>query len=237
MAATTTKPYRIGVLLESVQLTDIVGIDIFGNLSKEYILAAAELDASVAALAPLGIEELKVYYMGPTLEPVELTAQFRYAPNVTYDDCPRDLDLVLVGGNTPGVRPEAASRFMREAWRRTPVWMTTCTGALWLADAVGLDGRRATTNRMALPLARKMHPGVEWADLRWVVDSKTFEGEGEGELWTSGGAGAGLDMIADYCLKHWDPRLVKPFGLYGIELQPGRSFDQHYNYDMAEVWS
>lgn len=183
----------------SVQLSDIVGIDIFGNLTKEYITTAAELDASVRSLVPLGIDELQVFYMASRLEPTELTAQFRYMPNVTYDDCPRDLDVVLVGGNLPTVRPEAAAVFMREAWPRTRVWMTTCTGALWLADAVDLAGKRVTTNRMALPLARRLHPAAQWEDLRWVVDAKPFEGDGEGELWTAGGAGAGECSLRVCC--------------------------------------
>lgn len=50
-----------------------------------------------------------------------------------------------------------------------------------------LDGRKVTTNRGALTGARMMYPKTEWLDQRWVVD---------GNLWTSGGAGAGKSSRA-----------------------------------------
>lgn len=61
--------------------------------------------------------------------------------------------------------------------------MTTCIGSLWLASSGVSDGKSATTNRGALPLAKKLYPKVEWMDQRWVVD---------GKYWTAGGAGAGM---------------------------------------------
>ena len=68
------------------------------------------------------------------------------------------------------------------------VFMTTCVGALWVADSGVLKGKKATTNRMALEIAGKLHGDVEWVDRRWVVDKMDA---GKGEIWTSGGAGCG----------------------------------------------
>ena len=70
------------------------------------------------------------------------------------------------------------------------VVMTTCTGGMWMANSGVLDGKRATTNRMALRMAGEMHPKVKWEDRRWVIER--FEANGKkGELWTAGGAQCG----------------------------------------------
>ena len=71
---------------------------------------------------------------------------------------------------------------MKEAFPRTKTVMTTCIGSIWLASSGVLKGMKATTNRGFLPMAKKMHPEIDWQDQRWVVD---------GKLWTSGDAGAG----------------------------------------------
>jgi transcriptional regulator GlxA family with amidase domain len=186
-----TVKLRIGVMLESVQLSDIVGIDIFGNMSKDYIDEVSGLP-EFTAFKGKGIY-ITWYYISSTLEPARTTPHgFRCLPNVTYDECPRDLDIVVIGGPPPFHRPAAADRFMKEAWEKTRVWITTCVGSAWLASSGVLKGRKCTANRLFLPMARMVHPEVEWLDQRWVVDEKPYLGvDGKGELWTSGGAGAG----------------------------------------------
>jgi transcriptional regulator GlxA family with amidase domain len=192
MASTVASPkkLRIGVMLEAVQLSDIVGIDILGNLSKEYMSQVKDLPPQYAAFESHAID-MEFFYIATTLDPAFMTPGLHFVPTVTYDTCPRDLDIVITGGPLLSHRPEQADRFMKEAWPKTRVWMTTCIGGLWLASSGVLDGKKCTTNREVLAGARKMHPEVEWLDQRWVVEEKVFEGEGKGELWTAGGAGAG----------------------------------------------
>lgn len=190
MASTHPKSLRIGVMLEGVQLSDFVGIDIFGNMSTKILSEIAANGPDYAALLPKAID-MEFFYMAQTMEPFEVTPSLKIVPNVTYDTCPRDLDIVVVGGPFPTFRPAGADRFIKEAWSKTRVWLSTCTGALWLASAGVLSGRKATANRAAVPIARQFHPDVEWLDQRWVIDEKEFDGEGKGEMWTGGGAGAG----------------------------------------------
>jgi putative intracellular protease/amidase len=199
--APTNKSVRIGVMLENVQMSDIIGIDIFGNISTQYVQVVS--DEFAHALGGSGVSpeafgaikaaaiDLKIYWISSSLEPAPMTPEMRFMPNVTYDDCPRDLDIVLIGGPPPSHRPAAADEFMKEAWESTRVWMTTCVGSVWLASAGLLDGKKCTTNRMFLPMAANHYPKTEWLDQRWVVDEKSYAGEGKGELWTAGGAGAG----------------------------------------------
>eukprot|EP00797_Seminavis_robusta_P002781 Sro1174_g249040.1 Isonitrile hydratase (107) ;mRNA; r:20589-20909 len=62
---------------------------------------------------------------------------------------------------------------------------SVCTGALLLAKAGLLDGRRATTHWAALELLQQSYPKVEVEKtLRWVDD----------EIISSAGVAAGIDM-------------------------------------------
>jgi transcriptional regulator GlxA family with amidase domain len=180
-------------MLEEVQLADITGIDILGNLSKDFVDAVCAVSPGHKVFAPLSIP-FEFFYIATTLDAATVTPGLRYVPTVTYDTCPRDLDIVIIGGPFPGHRPPQADKFMREAWESVRVWMTTCIGSLWLAHSGVLEGKKVTTNRMFLPAARQMYPGIEWVDQRWIVQEKEYDGKrggGKGELWTAGGAGCG----------------------------------------------
>ncbi|KAK4129787.1 class I glutamine amidotransferase-like protein [Parathielavia appendiculata] len=227
MTSSSPKKLRIGVMLEAVQLSDILGIDILGNLSKDYMSQVKDLQPAYAAFESHAID-MEFFYIATTLEPGFMTPGLHFVPTVTYEDCPRDLDIVLIGGPLLSHRPEQAARFMREAWPKTRVWLTTCIGSMWLASSGVLDGLKCTTNRECLGLARKMHPEVEWLDQRWVIQDKVFEGESKGELWTAGGAGAGIHMVATYCLENFDRKFVKTLALGPLEFRLDGNVSQFY---------
>ncbi|KAJ4354672.1 uncharacterized protein N0V89_006409 [Didymosphaeria variabile] len=72
----------------------------------------------------------------------------------------------------------------------------TCTGAAALASTGILDGKNATVNNVEYKWITNRYPKVNWSkDKKWVID---------GNIWTGGGAVAGMDMFA-----HW---LEKSFG-------------------------
>jgi transcriptional regulator GlxA family with amidase domain len=210
---TTPTHVRIGVMLEEVQLADIVGIDIFGNLANPYVAGIAGMDPQNYSKWASHAISIEYFFIASTLGPTRTTPLqtipsspsdllngpgFQFVPNVTYDTCPRDLDILLIGGPFPSHRPPAADRFMKEAWAKTPVFLTTCVGALWLASTGLLEGKTATTNKEFLALAKELYPGTKWLRQRWVEEEKDYEGgDGrKGELWTGGGAGAGeCDLI------------------------------------------
>ena len=163
------------------KLSDVVGVDILGNLSSEYVTQTADMiPGDWIKFAP----EMEFFWLATSLEPAFMTPDMRVVPNCTYDDCPRDLDILLIGGPMPSHRPASADKFMKEAFPKTKVVMTTCIGSMWLASSGVLKGMKATTNRGFLSMAKKIHPEIDWQDQRWVVDNG-------GKLWTSGGAGAG----------------------------------------------
>ena len=184
-------PYRVAVFFEAVQLSDIVGIDLFGNCSKAYIDFASTSFPIPPHISSQGMD-MEFLYVSSTMEPAQATPDVKIVPTHTYENCPRDVDVVLVGGPLLSHRPEGSMRYFKDVFggkgKEGLVFMTTCVGALWLADAGVLKGKKATTNRFALGMAKEMHGDVTWEDRRWVVDKMDA---GRGEIWTSGGAGCG----------------------------------------------
>jgi len=209
---TSPKKLRIGVMLEEVQMADIIGIDIFGNLTQECLSPVAAIDTKYAVWESHALS-IEFFYIATTLDTAFMTPPqansraingFKFLPNVTYDDCPRDLDIVLISRPLPSHHPLQADKFMKKAWGKTRVWLTTCIGSVWLASTGLLEGKKVTTNKEFLDVAKQMHPGAEWLRQRRVAEEKEYDGPDgrKGELWTAGGAGAGKyfdDMILSVC--------------------------------------
>ncbi|KAH7353305.1 DJ-1/PfpI family protein [Plectosphaerella cucumerina] len=235
MSAPLPKSLRIGVMAESVQLADIMGIDIIGSFAKpDADFAAVFGDPALAELVgKMGefkdeFRDIEWFFISSSLEPAKSTCGFKWLPNVTYDDCPRDLDIVLTGGPLPTHRPAGADRFIREAWPKTRVWLTTCVGSMWVASTGVLDGKKATTNQQFLDMAKRDHPKVDWLTQRWVIQEKEYEGEGAGEVWTGAGAASALDMITAFCMTKFSPELVNIASSDNLDLRPGRTLGQFY---------
>ncbi|KAF1968820.1 DJ-1/PfpI family protein [Bimuria novae-zelandiae CBS 107.79] len=199
-----TKPLRIGVLYENVQLTDLAGLDIIGNMSTRIFDMLSTIFPSMAQLKPFA-RDMEFLYISSSTEPAWATPDMYIRPTHTYDNTPRDLDIILVGGPDPSKIPEASVNFLREASTHTKAILATCSGGMWLASSGILDGKKATTNRLFLEPAKKAFPKVEWLDERWVTDDGHFDGA---QIWTSGGAKCGIDMVIEYALHNFHEKLV-----------------------------
>ncbi|MER5641962.1 helix-turn-helix domain-containing protein [Kitasatospora sp. NPDC002227] len=124
---------------------------------------------------------------GPAGARVRLGGGLERVPDHGLDALP-DCDLVVVPGvEDPLVRrPEAVLDALRAVRERGVPVAGLCAGAFVLADAGLLDGRRATTHwRLAGALAER-HPAVT------VEPEVLFTGDGE--VWTSAGVAAGIDL-------------------------------------------
>ena len=135
----TAKPLTIAVIAEEVQLVDVVGIDCLNNCSTQWCTDGESL--GTGPLIP-HTSPMNIIWPSSTLKPAKMTGGIKFQPTCTYDDCPRDLDILLIGGPHLSHRPEGATKLMKESWARTKVVMTTCTGSLWLADSGVLKGHR-----------------------------------------------------------------------------------------------
>ena len=121
-------------------------------------------------------------------EVVVATGGLKVVPDHALDDCP-SLDVLVVPGGW-GTRKEMSNDRLI-AWiagrpSRVTTLASVCTGALLLAKAGLLDGRRATTHWKALELMRELFPAVTVVGDRHVVE--------DGEVITSAGISAGIDL-------------------------------------------
>ena len=109
-------------------------------------------------------------------------AEYRFA------DAP-DYDILLIPGGfgtRTAVADEAFLTHLAEASQRTAITTTVCTGSALLARTGLLDGRPATSNKIAWDWVIQQGPRVKWVrQARWVDD---------GDIVTSSGVSAGIDM-------------------------------------------
>lgn len=101
----------------------------------------------------------------------------------------QDFDTLIVAGTlSAGAQQDSAIvSYLRKAVPNVRRVGAICTGALHLAEAGLLDGKRATTHWAAAPRMQAKFPDVNVnADCIYVVDGKT---------WTSAGMTAGFDML------------------------------------------
>lgn len=124
-------------------------------------------------------------------EPVPASGGPATLPDAVFAD-DRQFDMIIVPGGR-GVRKEKTNSDMARWLVQQSdggAWMTSvCTGSLLFAIAGLLDGRRATTNKLAFDWVAEHRPQVDWQPTaRWVRDEKFI---------TASGVSAGMDMAVD----------------------------------------
>lgn len=140
----------------------------------------------VMAAMTLFTQEYRPVTVGETLDPVETDCPIKLVPNKTFAEVPNPFILIVPGGAAPTMRAmgnDALIAYIRSAGERAEVVGSVCTGALILAAAGLMEGRRATTHwSFAKQLGRL---GTEYLPERWVED---------GRVISSAGISAGIDM-------------------------------------------
>jgi transcriptional regulator GlxA family with amidase domain len=121
--------------------------------------------------------------------PLRTSSGLTIAPHAGLCEAPAEIDTLIVAGG-PGCMEAAADSVLIEwikevapAARRT---VSVCTGALLLARAGLLDGRRATTHWAAAAELARLYPAVQ-------VDPEPIFVR-DGPVWTSAGVTAGMDL-------------------------------------------
>jgi transcriptional regulator GlxA family with amidase domain len=200
-------PLQIGCILIPFQAIDVVGpFDVLSSSTKEYI-ASVSFPPEVASK---GLE-MEFHYIAESMTPSVHTANFHIQPTTTVEDCPH-LDYLIIGGPKPDyVLSQPFKDFIMSRLDDLKIIFTTCTGAMVLAQTGLLDGKQATTNHICVPMAREMYPRIEWTtEKQWVVDEK---------FWTSGGACAGMDMMAHWVTERCG-REVAEAGFAALDYEP-----------------
>jgi transcriptional regulator GlxA family with amidase domain len=136
------------------------------------------------------------------------TGGLKVVPDHTLDDCP-PLDVLVVPGGW-GTRREMSNdrliAWLEERARQVTTLTSVCTGSLLLAKAGLLDGKRATTHWRVLNEMRVWFPAVNVIDDQHVVE--------EGDLLTSAGISAGIDMALRVVARHHGETIARAAARY-----------------------
>jgi transcriptional regulator GlxA family with amidase domain len=121
--------------------------------------------------------------------PMSSSSGLTLVPGGMLAQAPRAIDTLIVPGGEgtrAAVRDESLIGWIRDASARSRRTASVCTGAFLLAGAGLLDGRRATTHWDSAEALARRHPRVR------VDPDPIFVRDGE--LWSSAGVTAGMDL-------------------------------------------
>jgi transcriptional regulator GlxA family with amidase domain len=119
----------------------------------------------------------------PTSSGIEINAHKHYA-QVAGEEV--DTLFIAAGAGTRESGDPALLAWLREMARQTRRVCSVCTGAVLLANAGLLNGRRATTHWRHVESFARQYPAVSWdPNPIWVQD---------GNIYTSAGVSAGMDL-------------------------------------------
>ena len=170
----TVKPRRVVILaFPGVQPLDVVG--------------PAEVFSGTALLA-LGAYTVEV--VAGEREPIlACGGGYKLVPAATTAAGRGPIDTLIVAGGfgvDDALKDASLVGWVRAAASRSRRIASVCSGALLLAAAGLLDGRRATTHWASCDELQRRHPKV-------IVDPKPIFVR-DGNVWTSAGVTAGIDL-------------------------------------------
>lgn len=135
-------------------------------------------------------------------ETVTARGGYRVAPAFSFDDHPPIGLLIVVGGvHDAEMEKPAVLRWIAEQAGPARCIASVCTGAFLLAAAGVLTTQTVTTHWEDIPALRAAFPRLDVVDdVRWVDD---------GEIVTSGGISAGIDMSLHLVSRFGNPGLAE----------------------------
>jgi transcriptional regulator GlxA family with amidase domain len=140
----------------------------------------------LSAARELGGKE-EVTLVAETLRPVRCANGLSVEPHATLGSSPPPDVLMVPGGR--GARMQSSNASLLDWVKKTAAsaaWVTSvCTGALLLADAGLLEGKRVTTHWAFIEQLRERKGTTVLEGVRYVRD---------GNLVTAAGVSAGIDM-------------------------------------------
>ncbi|WP_424932470.1 GlxA family transcriptional regulator [Amaricoccus macauensis] len=151
----------------------------------------------------------------PTTSGLTLEADLSLAGALAED---REIDtLIVTGGHgtMSALADEALISFVRTAAARSRRVVSICTGAMILAEAGLLDGRRASTHWWWCPLLERRYPSV-------TVDRDAIFVR-DGNVWTSAGVTSGMDLALALVEMDWGHEVALQVARYNVMymMRPG----------------
>jgi len=142
-----------------------------------------------------GMTGASVKFIAATAEPVKTDSGYFITPQLTFDQCPEQLDLLLIPGGTLGtiqaMEDKKVLDFVTQAASRSKRIGSVCTGSLILGAAGLLKGKRATSHWQTLDLLKIA--GATPVAQRIVRDQNVITGAG-----VTAGIDLALDLVREY---------------------------------------
>lgn len=149
------------------------------------------------------LSPFNVFLVAETKETVVTTGGMKVLPEYDIEDCPV-LDILVVPGGW-GTRKEMGNdrliRWITDRSTQVETLTSVCTGALLLGKAGLLDGKRATTHWRSLDWMQALFP-------KTTVEKNLHFVE-EGNLFTSAGISAGIDMALKVVSRYFGETIAR----------------------------
>jgi transcriptional regulator GlxA family with amidase domain len=149
------------------------------------------------------------------VEPMVTDTPLKVAAGKTFAEVPDPTVVIVPGGGPPTIKAmgdEAIRDYLRQVAGTAQVVGSVCTGAMLLAAAGLLQGRKATTHWSHHRLLERL--GATYLPQRWVEDGKFI---------TSAGVSAGIDMALALVARLTDEPTARMVQLW-IEYDPHPPF-------------
>lgn len=180
------KQWSVGILVFNQ-------VDAFDFVGPSEILSIARYTTDEVQNMLLGKEGDKqkpflVYTISETGEAVTASNGLRILPDYSIENAPHFDILLIPGAFFPDIKKVMANdkviKWIHARMKNVELMTSVCSGALVLAQAGLLNGKKATTNRKALDFMQKIFPEVTV-----IRDCKFVD---EGNVITSQGPDAGI---------------------------------------------
>ena len=163
-----------------------IGIFIYPDAEVLDFSGPFEVFSTASRLLPPG-GALSPLLIATSSQPVLARGGYSVNPHCTIHDHPPLDVLIVVGGvHTQIMHNTEVISWVTDTAGKVQLVASVCTGAFILAEAGLLNGRAATTHWEDITALRDRYPEIEVLEQRRWVD--------QGEIITSGGISAGIDM-------------------------------------------
>ncbi|MXQ07372.1 helix-turn-helix domain-containing protein [Alphaproteobacteria bacterium GH1-50] len=156
------------------------------------VVGPLEILATTAYFAPDGPPPYDIAIVAESAGPVTASSGLTVTASLSFKDVLNDLTdvdtLMIAGGHgtSQALKDRALLEFLKIVAPKARRVASICTGALVLAEAGLLEGKRASTHWFWCPKLESGYPGVEVdRDAIYVRD---------GNIWTSAGVTSGMDL-------------------------------------------
>jgi putative intracellular protease/amidase len=176
--------------MSTVQALQRVAVALFDGFTVLDVYGPVQAFASCRILEPDGKRRalFEIFSMASEAGKVKAGEGPASWAEYSFDNAP-DYDILLIPGGFGSRKAVGDQKFLDRltaASHRARITTTVCTGSALLAKTGLLDGRPATSNKIAWDWVTQQGPRVLWKrKARWVDD---------GNVLTSSGVSAGIDM-------------------------------------------